>query len=163
MPAPAPSTHPAPTPPADPTHRHGPAAPNPKAGATADRFGGDAALAAPDVVYLLVPSGSGDGFPTATVTRPAETSARGITEARVGGWALLALHGQRRRWSMPLLGRGAAITAPPRVAQAVAVRVLADLGVRVRAWHGVGNADQPLYEAELEVPPEPHPPRPATA
>lgn len=71
---------------------------------------------------------------------------------------LLALHGQRRQWAMPLLGRGAAVTAPPRVAQAVAVRVLTDLGVPVRAWHGVGSADQPMYQAELEAPREPTPP-----
>jgi hypothetical protein len=73
------------------------------------------------------------------------------------GWMLLALRGQRQHWSMPLLSRGAATTAPPRVAQAVAVRVLNDLGIHVRAWHGAGSADQPIYLAELEAPPEPRP------
>ena len=64
---------------------------------------------------------------------------------------LLALHGQRRHWSTPLLSRGAAVTAPPRVAQAVAVRVLTDLGLQVRAWHNVSGADQPMYRAQLEA------------
>jgi hypothetical protein len=73
---------------------------------------------------------------------------------------LLALHGQVRQWSMPLFSRGAAITAPPRVAQAVAVRVLSDLGLHVRAWRTAGG-DQPMYRAELEAPPEPTPALPA--
>lgn len=160
-PTPAPLMVPAPTPPAAPPQWHGPDAPTPQTVASADRSGTDGTRAATAVVYLLVPGGSGDGFPCVTVTGLAETSTQ--TGTGIGGWALLALHGQRRRWSMPLLGRGAALTAPPRVAQAVAVRVLADLGVRVRAWHGVGSADQPLYEAELDVPPSPPPRGPAAA
>jgi hypothetical protein len=55
---------------------------------------------------------------------------------------------------MPLAARGAASTASPRVAQAVAVRVLNDHGVRVRSWHGADSADQPTYRAELEALPE---------
>jgi hypothetical protein len=103
------------------------------------------------VLYLLVPSGGGDGLTAATLEGSAPAS------RQAGGWMLLALHGQRRYWSMPLLGRGAAITAPARVAQAVAVRVLNDLGVHVHAWHDGGSADRPVYRAELEAPPEPAP------
>jgi hypothetical protein len=121
-------------------------------GPAAGRSGTDGALAATNVLYVLVPSGSGDDFTTPTVQEAAAAS------RPAEGWMLLALHGYRRQWAMPLLARGAAVTAPPRVAQAVAVRVLADLGVHVRAWHGVGSADQPVYQAELEAPREPAPP-----
>jgi len=95
------------------------------------------------VLYVLVLSGS--GLPAAAVEGTARAS------GGAGGWMLLALHGQRRRWSTPLLSRGAAATAPPRVAQAVAVRVLTDHGLRVRAWHNVSSADQPMYQAQLEA------------
>jgi hypothetical protein len=110
-------------------------------------------VAETDLLFVLVPGGS--SFTTATVV--GAIAASGGAE----GWMLLALRGQRQHWSMPLLSRGAATTAPPRVAQAVALRVLNDLGVHVRAWHGAGSADQPIYLAELEAPPEPAPLRPA--
>jgi hypothetical protein len=141
----------APTTPAEVPPEQRPAAPNPEAGAAAGRPGIGSALAATDVQYVLVLSGSGDGLPAATVEGTAAAS------SATGGWMLLALHGQRRHWSTPLLSRGAATTAPPRVAQAVAVRVLNDLGIHVQAWHGAGSADQPMYRAELEAPPKPRP------
>ena len=111
-----------------------------EAEAAAAQSGTDGVPAATDTLYILAPSGSGNGFTTDTAAGAA--AARGGAQ---GGWMLLALHGQRQRWSMPLFSRGAAIAAPPRVAQAVAVRVLNDLGVHVRAWHAAGSADQPKY------------------
>jgi hypothetical protein len=141
------STVSAPTAPADEPVPPRPDASDPEAAAA--RSGTDGALAATDLLYILAPSGSGNGVTTATAAGAAATC------AGAQGWMLLALHGQRQHWSMPLLSRGAAITAPPRVAQAVAVRVLNDLGVHVRAWHAAGSADQPKYRAELEAPPEP--------
>jgi hypothetical protein len=116
---------------------------DPEAEAAAGRSGTDGALAETDLLYVLVPGGS--GFTTATVV--GATTASGGAE----GWMLLALRGQRQHWSTPLLSRGAAVTAPPRVAQAVAVRVLTDLGLQVRAWHNVSGADQPMYRAQLEA------------
>jgi hypothetical protein len=98
--------------------------------------------------YVLVPGAGVDGFTAPTVREATAAS------CRADGWVLLALDGGRRQWAMPLLGRGAAVTAPPRVAQAVAVRVLTGLGVHVRAWHGIGSADQAVYRAELVAPPE---------
>jgi hypothetical protein len=136
--------------PADEPLRHSAAAPDPAA-AAAGRSERGGAPAPTDMLYVLAASGSGDGFTVATIEGPAAAS------GGVEGWMLLAVHGQRWHWSMPLAGRGAATTAPPRVAQAVAVRVLNDLGVQVRAWHGAGRADQSLYRAELEAPPEPGP------
>ena len=121
------------------------------AAAAAGRSERGGAPAPTDMVYVLAASGSGDAFTVPAMEEPAAAS------GGVEGWMLLAVHGQRWHWSMPLAGRGAATTAPPRVAQAVAVRVLDDLGVQVRAWHGSGRADQPLYRAELEAPPEPGP------
>jgi hypothetical protein len=157
-PAPSPSgpatslpTVSAPTAPADEPVPHKQEASDREVGAAACRSGTDGAPTATDMLYVLVPSGSADGFTPATVV---EATATG---GGAGGWMLLALHGQRRHWSMPLLSRGAAMTAPPRVAQAVAVRVLNDLGVHVRAWHGYASADQPKYRAELDAPPEPRP------
>ena len=135
----------APTTPAEVPPEQRPAAPDPEAGAAAGRPGVGSALAATDAQYALVLSGSGDGLPAATVEGTAAAS------SATGGWMLLALHGQRRHWSTPLLSRGAAFTAPPRVAQAVAVRVLTDLGLQVRAWHNVSGADQPMYRAQLEA------------
>lgn len=134
-----------PTASADEPVLRGPAAPNPEVG-PAGRWGTGDALTAADMMYMLVPSGSGAGCTAATIDAAAAAS------VEAGGWMLLALHGRRRHWSMPLLGRGAALTAPPRVAQAVAVRVLTDLGVHVQAWHRASGADQPIYRAELKRP-----------
>ena len=143
-------TAPAPTAPADEPVLHRPAAPpNPDEGPAAGRGGTGDALTPADVLYMLVPRGSGAGCTAATI------DAASAASVEAGGWMLLALHGHRRHWSMPLLARGAAITAPPRVAQAVAVRVLTDLGVHVQAWHRASGADQPIYRAELERPTPP--------
>jgi hypothetical protein len=128
---------------------HLPDGSGPEAGAAAGRSGTDGAPAESDLLYVLVPGGS--SFTTATVM--GAIAASGGAE----GWMLLALRGQRQHWSTPLLSRGAATTAPPRVAQAVAVRVLNDLGIHVQAWHGAGSADQPMYRAEREAPPKPRP------
>jgi hypothetical protein len=101
-------------------------------------------------------------WPAVTATAsPATVEGAAAASGGAGGWMLLALDGQRRHWSMPLLSRGAAVTAPPRVAQAVAVRVLTELGVYVRAWHGAGSADEDMYRAELKATPEPAPRRSA--
>lgn len=129
-------------------------APDPAAAAAARRSEPGGASALSEVLYVLVASCSVGGFTAPIVEGPATAS------GGAKGWMLLAVHGQRWLWSMPLAGRGAATTAPPRVAQAVAVRVLHDFGVRVRAWHGAGGAEQPTYRAELEAPPEPGPCRP---
>jgi hypothetical protein len=137
-----------PTAAADEPEVHKPAAPNPEVGPAGRWETGDA-LTAADVMYMLVPSGSGADCTAANVDGASAAS----VEAE--GWMLLALHGHRRHWSMPLLGRGAALTAPPRVAQAVAVRVLTDLGVHVQAWHRASGADQPIYRAGLERPAPP--------
>jgi hypothetical protein len=138
----------APTTLADQPRQQRPVAPNPEAGGAEARSGAGGAVAGTDVLYVLMPSGSGAGCTVATVEGAAAAS--GGAE----GWMLLALRGQRQQWSMSLVGRGAAIMAPPRVAQAVAVRVLNDMGVHVRAWRGDGGADQIMYRAELEAPAE---------
>lgn len=59
------------------------------------------------------------------------------------GWALIARHPESRcfEWTV-LAARGASPTAPPRTAQAVAVRVLAGWGVAVRDWAEVHDEPQ---------------------
>lgn len=52
-----------------------------------------------------------------------------------GGWSLRCRRGARVVWSMPLAPRGAAPGVRPTVAQAVAVRVLGELGVFVSGWN----------------------------
>ncbi len=54
------------------------------------------------------------------------------------GWALIARHDSRWYWGISLAARGAGALAPARVAQAVAVRVLAEQDVRVEGWTGTG-------------------------
>ena len=74
-------------------------------------------------------------------------------EVTVAGWRLLALHGRGDDWSLSLATRGAAPTAPARVAKAVALRVLQERGVDVAAWHGAGGDLAPMFRAEvLRVP-----------
>jgi hypothetical protein len=53
-----------------------------------------------------------------------------------GSWLLLTHHGATARpaWATPLARHGAGPQASQRVAQAVAVRVLHELGVDVRGW-----------------------------
>jgi hypothetical protein len=56
------------------------------------------------------------------------------------GWTVLATHADRWSWTIRLDAHGAAHDAPARVAQAVAVRVLADHAIDVEGW---GPADPP--------------------
>jgi hypothetical protein len=50
------------------------------------------------------------------------------------GWTVLAVHGNRWSWTIRLDAHGAAPGAPARVAQAVAVRVLAEHAIDVEGW-----------------------------
>lgn len=58
------------------------------------------------------------------------------------GWRLSFTATEGPSWSMVLTGRGAGAQTPPRVAQAVAVRVLAEFGIDVRGWEP-GHRTQP--------------------
>ncbi|MHC1563356.1 hypothetical protein ACR9E3_30745 [Actinomycetospora sp. C-140] len=58
-----------------------------------------------------------------------------------GGWSLRCRHAGRVAWSMPLASRGAAPGVRPGVAQAVAVRVLSELGVFVSGWNQLDDGD----------------------
>lgn len=82
-----------------------------------------------DVAYLLVHSGDDPGTPVVTTRRHAGP-----------GWTVLATHADRWSWTIRLDAHGAAHDAPARVAQAVAVRVLADHAIDVEGW---GPADPP--------------------
>jgi hypothetical protein len=57
------------------------------------------------------------------------------------GWSLLCRRGGRVTWSVPLAPRGAAPRVRPGVAQAVAVRVLAEQGVFVSGWNHLDDGD----------------------
>jgi hypothetical protein len=96
-----------------------------------------------EVLYVLANSENGDG---------GAGSWTPIADAWCAGWTLSALRGPRCTWSMPLAGRGAAATAPPRVAKAVALRVLAEQGVPVVAWAGGGGGDRPIFRALVDAP-----------
>lgn len=65
----------------------------------------------------------------------AGTGTHTLTSAS-GSWVLLTHHGATTRptWSTPLARHGAGPRATQRVAQAVAVRVLHELGVAVHGW-----------------------------
>jgi hypothetical protein len=63
------------------------------------------------------------------------------------GWELQAWNGRVRSWSVTLAARGAGHGAPARVAQAVAVRVLGERDVVVRAWHPCGADHVPVFLA----------------
>lgn len=81
-----------------------------------------------DVSYLLFHSGEDpEAFP--------EHARRHAGSARCGpGWSVLASHGDRWSWSIRLDAHGAAFGAPPQVAQAVAVRVLAGHAIAIAGW-----------------------------
>ena len=81
-----------------------------------------------DVTYTLVHTGEDpDVFP--------ELARRHAGLGLCGpGWSVLAAHGSRWSWSIGLDAHGAAFGAPPPVAQAVAVRVLADHAIRIEGW-----------------------------
>lgn len=68
------------------------------------------------------------------------------------GWALETWHGHRRGRSTGLACRGAAPGAGPRVAQAVAVRVLAEQGVAVQGWGPGGGEQGQVFLAWLNAP-----------
>ncbi len=85
------------------------------------------------------------------------------------GWALIARYDTKWEWGTSLAGRGAGALAPARVAQAVAVRVLAEQGVRVEGWADT-SPEQPEahpggvagFRARLIPPPQSEaPPNPA--
>src|SRR4051794_9406009 len=64
------------------------------------------------------------------------------------GWTLTAYHQGRWCWSTSLASRGAADSASARVAQAVAVRVLAEQGVAVHGWVADSAEDEsPKFRA----------------
>lgn len=86
----------------------------------------------PDVVYVLV-------------FNPPEAPAPDYGV----GWTVVAWHGDRWRWSVALAARGAGAHAGPRVAKAVAVRVLGAQGVPVEDWHGAGGGELSMFRARL--------------
>lgn len=68
------------------------------------------------------------------------------------GWSLAAWEGSEPRWSTSLTGRGAGAHTGPRLAQAAAVRVLAEHGVPVAGWHA-GDARLPaMFRARVKSP-----------
>jgi len=81
-----------------------------------------------EISYLLVHTGEDPGASPEFARRHAEL---GLCRP---GWTVLAAHGSRWSWSIGLDAHGAAFAAPPRVAQAVAVRVLADHAIDVGGW-----------------------------
>lgn len=100
----------------------------------------------------------GDPRPAPAVTYWLAYNAPDDRVAGLGpGWTLLAehAHGPRWSWSVRLDGRGAGPRAGPRQAQAVAVRVLADLGVTVHGWSARETSAPPAsYRAETVAGPD---------
>src|ERR687893_3282514 len=80
-----------------------------------------------DVTYLLVHSADDRPAPEGSMRHHAGP-----------GWTVLATHADRWSWTIRLDAHGAAHDAPARVAQAVAVRVLAAHAIDVEGW---GPAD----------------------
>lgn len=60
----------------------------------------------------------------------------GLGGGAPSGWSLMAGQGAAWWWAASLAGHGAGGTAGAREAKAVALRVLAERGVVVLAWHG---------------------------
>ncbi|GAA4776025.1 hypothetical protein GCM10023200_05880 [Actinomycetospora chlora] len=58
------------------------------------------------------------------------------------GWSLRCRREARVVWSMPLAPRGAAPGVRPGIAQAVAVRVLSELGVFVSGWNQLDDGTE---------------------
>ncbi|HEY2223194.1 hypothetical protein [Actinomycetospora sp.] len=99
------------------------------------RLGGPDGLRGPDAIYLLVYNDPESPSPSYGK-----------------GWTLLSSRGRDpRRGAASLAGHGAGALAGPRVAQAVAVRVLADHGVAVGGWHECYDEDSlaAVYRAVL--------------
>jgi hypothetical protein len=104
---------------------------------------GSSAPADADVSYVLVHTGPDPGqSPELTPSIPG----LGLCGP---GWTVLAAHGSRWSWSIRLDAHGAAYAAPPRVAQAVAVRVLGDHAIDVQGW----NPADPQARAYVAVTP----------
>jgi hypothetical protein len=76
-----------------------------------------------DVGYLLLHTGDEPLAPAASIRRHAGP-----------GWTVMATHANRWSWTIRLDAHGAAHDAPARVAQAVAVRVLAEHDIDVEGW-----------------------------
>lgn len=99
----------------------------------------------PDAVVL---NGSAPVGPTAVyllVHNPPETPAAGYGR----GWTLVASHASTPCWSVSLAAHGADTHAGPRVAKAVAMRVLADHGVWVEGWCDGDSAEPAMFRARL--------------
>jgi hypothetical protein len=96
----------------------------------------------------------GAGPPAAT-TSPAATEFVLVREGPppLEGWSLHCRRGGRVLRSIPLAPRGAAPRVRPAVAQAVAVRVLAERGVFVSGWN---QADDGVRDVVRFVARRPH-------
>jgi hypothetical protein len=68
-----------------------------------------------------------------------------------GGWTLSAHHDTGWSWSTPLSARGAGAHASPRVAQAVAVRVLSEHGVAVGGWSASEPPDSSAHPVSFRA------------
>lgn len=68
------------------------------------------------------------------------------------GWVLESWHDSRRGRSEQLAARGAGPEACPRLAQAVATRLLIQAGAPVAGWHLAGAEDLPVFRASVRCP-----------
>jgi hypothetical protein len=80
-----------------------------------------------------------------------------------GGWTLSAHHDTGWSWSTALAARGAGAHASPRVAQAVAVRVLSEHGVTVGGWSASEPPDPSAHPVSFRARLDPAPPAGAGA
>ncbi|MCD2196553.1 hypothetical protein LQ327_24565 [Actinomycetospora endophytica] len=90
----------------------------------------------------LVPSG-----PDALYLLVFNDPARPVTGYGTG-WSLIAWTGNDRCWSTGLLAHGADARTPEADAQAVAQRVLAEHGIRVRCWRSGATTSMPMFRAQ---------------
>ena len=74
------------------------------------------------------------------------------------GWTLSAHHDTGWSWSTGLAARGAGAHASPRVAQAVAVRVLSEHGVTVGGWSASEPPDRSAHPVSFRAWLDPSPP-----
>jgi hypothetical protein len=84
---------------------------------------------------LGLPAARAAGTPAATTSAAAEYVLVREDPPSAEGWSLQCRRGGRVVRSIPLAPRGAAPRVRPAVAQAVAVRVLAERGVFVSGWN----------------------------
>lgn len=73
-----------------------------------------------------------------------------LTQGSDGGWALVARQDAMRFRIRPLAPHGAATHVRARVAQAVAVRLLADRGVVVQGWSSDDAGSVPCGPASVD-------------